>query len=84
MNLMKEARVLRGRIKGREERIRRMKRELLARSTPEVVLPESSTKATVAPSANTVEDAFFEALITPKALLSYALIDSWNPIVVRV
>ena len=56
-------------IKEIEKRIKVIGGRFLARSTPEAVLPSSSTMPTVAPSATSVDDDLFEALIALKALL---------------
>jgi len=58
-----------------------MEERSLARSTSEAVLPELSTKATIAQSATTVDDALFEAPIALKALLRN--VPSWAQVVVK-
>jgi len=81
MNLKHEARVLRDRIKEMEGRMRDMERWMLMRYTPEPFLPKLSVRATVAPSATTVDDALFKAPIALKALLPD--VPSWAQVIVK-
>jgi len=73
--------VLRERIKEMEKRLKEMEGRFLERSKPEAVFPELSTKNTVAHSATTVDDALFEALIAPKALLRN--VPSWAQVTAK-
>jgi len=80
-NLKPGTQVLRERIKEMEKRMKEMEERMLVRSRPEVVLLELSTRLTVAPSVTTVEDARFEVLIAPKALLRN--VSSWAQVAVK-
>jgi len=72
---------LRQRIKEMEKRMKEMEERFVARSTREAVLPKSSTRATVAPSATTVDNLLFETPIAPNALLRN--VPSWAQVAAK-